>query len=167
MKEKYEKEYEKAEGFADLFEIVKKVVNDFLGLHRAGLMLGLVDLGYSSAGFVGGYFAIGSNVIVMNKVPIELIKGDREELFKPYVFYILLHEYLHTLGILSESKTREIAFNICEDVFGEDMIITKISKNFSKYFGNLIKPGDGWIPPKNSSIELISDFDRSSVTYIV
>ncbi|MDY6931709.1 MAG: hypothetical protein SVJ22_07350 [Halobacteriota archaeon] len=166
MGRKYEEAFKKAEGYADLFEVVKSAVNDFLGLHRAGLMLGLCDLGYSSAGFVGGYFAVGSNIIVMNKVPISLIKEKKNELYKPYIFYVLLHEYLHALGVLSEEKTRALSYQICEEAFGEEMIITKISKDFSKYFGNLMNMDLGSIPPDNSTIELVSDFDRSSVTYI-
>jgi|GEM_PF-5004466 len=63
-------------------------------------------------------------------------------------------KYLHAFGVLSEEKTRELSFQICEEAFGEDMIITKISKDY------------GSIPPNNSTIELVSDFDRSSVTYI-
>ena len=47
------------------------------------------------------------------------------------------------------------------------MIISKIAKNFPKYFVDIMMFKYGWIPPKNFTIELVPDFDRSNVNYIL
>ncbi|MEE9164173.1 MAG: hypothetical protein V3U17_05210, partial [Thermoplasmata archaeon] len=80
----YPEQLENAAGLAEIFELVKRVVQDDLGRIRAGLMLGLADLGNHPRGFIGGFHAVGSNVIVMNKVPLLRIKDTNEALYKPY-----------------------------------------------------------------------------------
>ncbi|KPQ42420.1 MAG: hypothetical protein MPEBLZ_03049, partial [Candidatus Methanoperedens nitroreducens] len=51
-------------------------------------MLGLANLGNHPEGFFGGFYPVGSNVIVMNKIPLERIKETRLELYKPYAFHV-------------------------------------------------------------------------------
>jgi len=55
------------------FEEVKDVVQKEERLSRAGLMLGLQELGTSIDGFTGAYYPISSNIIVLNKTPIRRI----------------------------------------------------------------------------------------------
>jgi hypothetical protein len=93
---------ENAKTLADIFEIVKDAVWVSQRKSRGGIMLGLANLGNHPQGFFGAFYPVGSNVIVMNKIPLQRIRETRPELYKPYVFHILLHEYLHTLGYLSE-----------------------------------------------------------------
>lgn len=66
--------YEAADSLPDLFEVVKDMVECELNRHRAGLMLGLVDLGISQGGFVGGYFVVGGNAIVINRQAVGVIR---------------------------------------------------------------------------------------------
>ena len=87
----FDKRLEEAETIADVFEIVKDSVRHVIDRDRAGLMLGLADLGNVSNGFLGGYYQIASNAIIMNKNPLRRIQETNPELFKPYVFYVLLH----------------------------------------------------------------------------
>ena len=82
---------------ADIFEVVKLAAAQRLGRTRGGLMLALADLGNYPGGFFGAFYFLASNVIVMNKVPLVRIQDTRPELWKHYVFYVLLHEYLHAL----------------------------------------------------------------------
>ena len=65
--------YEANSSFPDLFEVVKRIVEDKLGSHRAGLMLGLTDLGMGPNGFIGAFFVMGSNAIVINRQPLNLV----------------------------------------------------------------------------------------------
>jgi len=88
----------------DIFEVVKAAVWECQRKSRGGLMLGLPILGITRRIF-GAFYPVGSNVIVMNKIPLERIKETRLELYKPYAFHVLLHEYLHTLGYMSESAS--------------------------------------------------------------
>ena len=91
--------YDAAVTLPDLFEVVKDMVECELDRHRAGLMLGLVDLGISQGGFVGGYFVVGGNAIVINRQAVGVIRVRNPELVKPYQFYLLLHEFLHAFTL--------------------------------------------------------------------
>ncbi len=156
---------EKAKTLADIFEVVKAAVWESQRKSRAGLMLGLANLGNHPQGFFGAFYPVGSNVIVMNKIPLERIKETRPELYKPYIFHVLLHEYLHTLGYLSESGVRQMAHEITRQVFGEEHLATKIAKDTTLFFKNLVYPNAAW-QPDDMNLELVDGFDRGSASYI-
>lgn len=154
-----------AEGLPGIFEVVKRVVRDHRGLFRAGLMLGLADLGNHPRGFVGAFHAIGSNVIVMNKVPLLRIQETDEGLYKPYAFNVLLHEYLHTLGYTDEGAVRQTVLEVSREAFGEDHLVTRIARDYSTFFPNLVYPDVAW-QPQDLSLELVRNFDHSNARYI-
>src|SRR3989337_314796 len=95
-----------AKGLPDIFEIVKRAVDMDLGYARGGLMLGLADLGNHPRGFVGAFYPIATNVIVMNKVPLARIRETDPQLWRSYAFHVLLHEYLHSVGYIDEMLCR-------------------------------------------------------------
>jgi len=76
-----------------------------MGLHRVGLMLYLGNLPIR----VGAFHPMGTNDIVLNR---RLIKSTTDLKQKSHIFTILLHEYLHTLGYLSEGQVRPLAYEI-------------------------------------------------------
>lgn len=156
---------ENAKTLADIFEIVKDAVWVSQRKSRGGIMLGLANLGNHPQGFFGAFYPVGSNVIVMNKIPLERIKETRPELYKPYVFHILLHEYLHTLGYLSESGVRQMVFEITRDAFGEEHLATRIAADATHFFKNLVYPDAAW-QPDDTRLELVEGFDRGSASYI-
>jgi hypothetical protein len=158
--------YDTRSTFPDLFEVVKRIVEDKLGNHRAGLMLGLTDMGMGPNGFIGAFFVTGSNAIVINRQPLNLVKLRTPELHKAYMFYLLLHEYLHASGILDEAETRKTAYQLCSEAFGNDHDVTRIAQNFSAFFKDIVRPGFDYLPPEDFEIELIPGFDWSSVNYI-
>jgi hypothetical protein len=163
---KYLDAYDAAETLPDMFEVIKDLVECELGRHRAGLMLGFVDLGISHGGFVGAYFVVGGNAIVVNRQALVAIKARQPELAKPYQFYLLLHEFLHAVGILDEAECRGTAAALSARAFGDAHILTRISRDFGAMFRNIIQPGYGFMPPEDTSMEIITGFDRSSVNYI-
>jgi len=163
---RYRDAYESSETLPDMFEVVKDLVECELGRHRAGLMLGLVDLGISHGGFVGAYFVVGGNAIVINRQALAAVKSRQPELEKPYQFYLLLHEFLHAVGILDEAECRGKAATLSARAFGGDHVVTRIARDFGGMFRNIIQPGYGYLPPEDTSIEFIQGFDRSSVNYI-
>ncbi|MGB8217470.1 MAG: hypothetical protein WCE94_09230 [Candidatus Methanoperedens sp.] len=165
MNTNFNNRLENAKTLADIFEVVKAAVWESQRKSRAGLMLGLANLGNHPQGFFGGFYPVGSNVIVMNKIPLERIKETRPELYKPYIFHVLLHEYLHTLGYLSESGVRQMAHEITRQVFGEEHLATKIAKDTTLYFNNLVYPNAAW-QPDDMNLELVDGFDRGSASYI-
>lgn len=163
---KFIKKFDSSESLSELFQLVKDGVKEILGRERAGLMLGMTDLGMRPGWFVGAFYPVGSNIIVMNKTPLRVLEETRPKLVKPYCFHILLHEYLHSLGILDENYTEMITYFISRRMFGEEHIATKMSENFSRYFPNLMFPGLGWQPQSDFKIELVQGFDDSNISYI-
>lgn len=156
-----------AGGLADIFEIVKLAVQKTTGKERSGLMLGLANLGGGPQGFVGAFYPVATNIIVMNRLPLERIKETDPTLYKPYVFHILLHEYLHTLGIIDESATRQKTYEICLKLFGKEHAVTQFAADLSRFVPKLVYPVYGWQPREDYRLELVEGFDRSSTsTYI-
>jgi len=146
----------------DVFEQVKSTVSFQEQRSRAGLMLGLQELGSTQEEFIGAYYPIASNIIVMNKTPLRRILETKVELLQPYSFHILLHEYLHSLGFLDEEITQYKTYTISKKQFGKDHIITQLSAHIQHFFPYLTYPTLGWTPPENASaIELVKGFDSS------
>ena len=156
---------EGCETLADIFELVKEVVRKRRGWERAGLMLGLADLGSAPGSMLGGYYTVGTNMIVMNKAPLARVRQTMPKLYKPYAFYVLMHEYLHSLGILAEDATRRVALEIAEESFGGRHLVSRIAADLGRFVPFLSWPDIAW-RPENVKIELVEGFDRGSVSYI-
>jgi len=163
----YEKKLKKARTIPEIFEIVKLGVLETLGIERGGLMLGLAELGAGRDFLLGAFYPVGSNMIIMNKTPLRRITQSNSELFKPYVFHILLHEYLHTLGFIDEEECQAYTYFISRQLFGEDHVTTRISKNMSEFMPELTYPVYGWYPPNRFNVEIVEGFDHSNVSYIM
>lgn len=160
----YAKQLDQARSLADVFELVKRGVSGVLGRTRAGLMLALADLGNHPQGFLGAFYPVATNVIVMNKVPLLRIQETNPELYKPYAFYVLLHEYLHSVGFVDELVCRDRARALSETLFGPDHLVARISQDFSQFFPNLVFPDAAW-QPQELRLEFVPDFDRGSASY--
>jgi len=153
--------FENCKNIGDVFELIKETTERFIGLRRAGLTLYLVDLPMN----IGGFHQIGSNVIVMNRTLLKAIESMAESKkdVNSFVYLILLHEYLHALGYAEEWKVRELVYNISMSSFGQDHDITKLAKRGFSYILEQISHA----PIENDGkIEIVKDFDRSSMSYI-
>lgn len=148
----------------DIFEIVKDTVWNTIKKSRAGLELGLMEFGNSPQGFLGAFYVSGSNIIIMNETPLKRIQETNPDLLKPYIFSVLLHEYLHSLGYFDEEKVKMLTYAISCEIFGENNIITQISKDMRDFFPNLIYPEGS--PMIDKPVKLVKDFDKSSIRYI-
>ncbi len=116
---------DKSFNFSEVFQLVKKSVKTSLGRRRTGLMLGLADL----PEYIGAFHQMGSNFIVMNRLLLEQITHlakDRRHL-NAYVYYTLLHEYLHTLGYVDEGEVRRLTRQICGQILGQDHPATRLA----------------------------------------
>ncbi len=152
-----------------IFKQVKKDVKNVYGRHRAGLSLGIVEMGMFRGGFIGGmHFSPGTD-IVMNKTPLEIILREQPyEIVWAYTYHILLHEYIHSLGILNEQQCRIITLRISEKIFKETdhPAITLAKNGIGAYFPNLpliYAPPD--LSSDGISIEYIHNFDHESYDY--
>ncbi|KPV63083.1 MAG: hypothetical protein AOA65_1477 [Candidatus Bathyarchaeota archaeon BA1] len=153
---------------AEIFELVKQSVKTFLNRHRAGLMLGLANLGMRRGHFVGALHPVGSNIIVMNRAPLETaIQTTDKRILNAYCFHLLLHEYLHSLGYVNEGEVRELTCEVCRLALGEGHPATIMAeRGIAHYFPKVTYFTREFPLPRDLQIELIKDFDKSSVKYI-
>lgn len=158
----FEVKLERAKDIPEIFELVKQAVRATTGKERSGLMLGLSDLGGGPDGFVGAFYPVATNIIVMNTMPLGRIRETDPALYKPYVFHVLLHEYIHALGIIDEGATRAKAKEISERVFGPEHPATALAVDMSRFMPKLVYPIQGWKPEGEPTLQLVKGFDRSS-----
>lgn len=148
--------------FQAVFVLVKRSVKESLGLERVGLMLYLMDLPLN----VGAFHEIGSNGIVMNRALLEQVIGSacsRREI-NSFVYSILLHEYIHTLGCIDEAKTRRLTYSVSRDVFGADHVATKMADAGPWAYIKLNPISDSY--EHGRGIELVRDFEVPEHRYI-
>ncbi len=163
----YKEKLEGAENVSEVFEAVKDAVRESIGDSRAGLNLGLMEMGNGNASWLGAFYPVGSNVIVMNKTPLRRIAETEPGLMKPYLFHVLLHEYLHSLGFVDEPSCRLLTYNICKKVLGTKHVATQMSRDISRFMSYLIYPGGFPQVDKDvNNMEIIEDFDRDHEIYI-
>jgi hypothetical protein len=114
---------------------------------------------------VGAYHVLGSNVIAINSVLLELVRKHSTSNYEynSYLFTVLLHEYLHSFGILDENTVRNMSLKLCEKFFGENRIVTVIAEDPLKIFPQI---GLVRYDKYESKFELIKNFDNSNQTYI-
>lgn len=162
MKEEFRRKLGEAASFGEIFELVKKAVEKTLGLRRAGLELVLMDLPNN----VGAMHEVGSNMIIMNEALLEAflqVARSRVEV-NSYVFVILLHEYLHSLGYVDEEEVRLLVRRIVSEVLGEDHVTYHLASNsLFELYPELQMIGPGRI---GRDTKIIRDFDRESTQYI-
>lgn len=158
-------ELENAKSIPDIFEVVKKTVKKTLKLDQAGLILGLSDLGISPQAFIGAFYSLNSNMIIMNKAPIKRIKQTNPRIYNSYIFHILLHEYLHSVGFYDEAECRQITIAISHEIFGQEHPVTKFAINPESFFalgyGNIDAYSE-----EDLDIEFVLGFDKSNLGYI-
>jgi len=146
------------DSFSCVFEIVRKCVDKVLGKRRNSLMLGLTDLPLQ----VGAFHAVPSNVIMLNRKLLNAIIQYDKKLVNAYVFHVLLHEYLHTLGFLDEEEVGMLTYVISKDFLGEQHPSTLISK----YGMGYVFPRLSIDPEIDRSITIVEDFDSQNLSYI-
>ena len=157
---------EKANNFADIFQLVKKIVQDFVGKDQAGLLVGLSDLGIYDNSFLGAFYSLDANTIVINKRPLDTIKKTDPNLYNPYLFHVLLHEYLHSLGIFDEKQVRVLVYEITKKYFGDNHLATQLALDLERFLPNLTL-GGVVEEPQDMSIEFISGIDKDNTNYIM
>ena len=162
----YKKSLEKAKSFADIFHLVKNAVKNSLGTDQAGLLLGLSDLGAYGNAYLGAFYSFDANTIVINKRPLNKIKQTNPGSYNSYVFHVLLHEYVHSLGIVEEDQVRQLVYEITQKHFGKNHLATQMAFDLEKFIPNLTFD-DNFEPPEDLSIEFVSGIDRDNTDYIM
>ena len=151
-----------ADGFGDVFEMVKQAAESSLGKHRGGLSLVLGDIPNN----IGAYHQMGSNAIVMNRNLLRIVEKTSKSKAETnsYVFMILLHEYLHSLGYEDDGQVRSLGKDIAGRYFGEGHMASEMAVRplevFFPDFGRYAAFRD------KGDYETVGRFDRSSTSYI-
>lgn len=147
--------------FNEVFEFVKFSVNSVYEMKRAGLSLML----HIMPTRVGAYHVLGSNVIAVNSVVLDLVKkySISNDEYNSYLFTIFLHEYLHSFGILDENKVRYMSVELCKKFFGEKRTVTIMAEDPLKIFPQL---GLISYDKFENEFEIIKNFDNTNQTYI-
>ncbi len=153
---------QKAGNFDHVFEVVKASVEQILKRHRAGLSLILAEL----PGYIGAYHVLGSNIIVLNRYVLAIVQAKAKSPLEvnSFIFGILTHEYLHSLGYTDEGEVRFLVSNVCSGTLGEEHMATKMARSdLSKLYPEILSLGMGW---SRSGFQLVKEFDKASMPYI-
>ncbi|MCD6312899.1 MAG: hypothetical protein J7L79_03710 [Thaumarchaeota archaeon] len=162
MRRDFRKRLEEAESFGEIFRVVKSAVQEVLKTRRAGLELILADLPSG----VGAMHQPGSNAIIMNRKYLQALLGSSKTRVEinSHIFFILLHEYLHSLGVLDEEEAKTLSLRVIRETLGEDHPAYKIAvKDLSELRSILEKEQD---LGSDENVEIVRDFDTDNTQYI-
>ena len=121
--ERFRSRLENAASYAEVWDIVKDTVEFVFHKRRDNMMLFLDDLPIQ----LGAYHPLGTNNIVLNRVLVQIIEAADEpkRVVNALVYNLLVHEYLHALGEVSEVDVRQLVVEVARKCFGEDHIVTQ------------------------------------------
>ena len=161
--DKYRSRLEGAEGFGEVWEIVKDSVRDTLGEHRVGMMLFLDSLPIQ----LGAYHPLGTNNIVLNGRLVEIVEAatKSKRLVNAFVYSLLAHEYLHALGHIPEAEVRSLVYRVSKECFGEDHVATRLAEKSP--WALLRGLPLGALEAPRRVMEIVRDFETSNQKYIV
>ena len=159
---RFRERLETAASYAEVWETVKDTVEFALHKRRGGMLLFLDDLPIQ----LGAYHPLGTNNIVLNRVIVQIIEaaGEPRRVVNALVYNLLLHEYLHGLGEVSEVRVRQMVVDVAQECFGKEHIATQVA---IKSPWVLLKG----IPLENVNIprrvmEIVKDFEKTD-RYVV
>ena len=147
--------------YNEIFKLVKKTVKKFLGKERTGLGLALSNLPNT----IGAYWQLGGNYIVLNETIVGYMRSaaNTTKEFNSFLFTILAHEYIHSVGYVDEMEARRMTALVTRMAFGKDHIAARIGSSdlWQLYPSLLLLPsGDG------SRMKIINKFDSDATSYI-
>jgi len=160
--DKFRTGLETAETYAEVWRIVKDSVDFLLHKRRGSMMLFLDDMPLQ----LGAYHPLGTNNIVLNRALVEIVESSISDkrVVNALVYNLLLHEYLHALGELSETEVRGAVVKVARECFGEEHDATVIARKSPWVLLQNI-PLQAINAPKRV-MQIVKDFERTG-KYIV
>lgn len=124
--EKNQKRIMDAQGYDEMWKLVKDNVKRVLKKERVGMMLFLDDLPLR----LGAYHPLGTNNIVLNRSLVQIVEATTKsrKVLNAFIYTLLLHEYLHTLGYTQESQVRSVVYEISSTCFGNEHVTAQLAK---------------------------------------
>jgi len=158
---KFREQITKLTDFNEAFELVKLAVSAKFNMHRAGLSLILQGL----PSRIGAYHILGSNVIVVNRTILDIIRQHKSiEEYNSYLFMVLTHEYLHSFGIVDEFRVRQMSYNLCSSLLGNEHPASIMAKEDpSALFPELSLLRQNKF---DEHFEVVKNFDTAGQSYI-
>ena len=160
--DRFHSSLETAENYAEVWQTVKDTVEFALQKRRGSMMLFLDDLPLQ----LGAYHPLGTNNIVLNRALVEIVEASisTKRVVNALVYNLLLHEYLHALGEISEAKVRRTVVTVAQACFGEKHIATVIAQKSPWVLLQNI-PLQAVNAPKRV-MQIVTDFEKTG-KYIV
>jgi hypothetical protein len=160
--EQFQARLDSAKSYAEVWTIVKETVEFSLGKLRGNMMLFLDDLPLQ----LGAYYPVGTNNIVLNRALVEIVEAaiSAKPTVNALVYNLLLHEYLHALGELSEIEVRRMVVKVAEKCFGQEHAATVIARKSPWVLLKDIPLGPFNAPKR--VMEIVKDFEKTG-KYIV
>ena len=153
---------DKAKDYGEVWKIVKETVQVAFSKRGGSMMLFLDDLPLQ----LGAYYPVGTNNIVLNRALVEIVEASISD--KPTVnaliYNLLLHEYLHALGEMSEIGVRQQVVDVAKRCFGEQHIATVLARKSPWVLLKDIPLGPYNAPKR--VMEIVRDFEKTG-KYIV
>ena len=160
--ERFGASLDKAKTYAEVWKIVKETAEYALGKRRDSMMLFLDDLPLQ----LGAYYPVGTNNIVLNRALVEIVEASMSDkpIVNALIYNLLLHEYLHALGDLSETGVRREVAEVAKKSFGEEHIATVVARKSPWVLLKDIPLGPYNAPKR--VMEIVQDFEKTG-KYIV
>ena len=160
--EKYRKRLDSAASYGEVWEIVKDTVEFALHKRRGSMMLFLDDLPIQ----LGAYHSLGTNNIVLNRILVQIVEAaiESKRVVNALVYNLLLHEYLHALGEVSEVGVRGLVIEVCKKCFGQDHVATQLAVKSPWVLLKGIPLGSVKVPKR--VMEIVKNFEKPD-KYIV
>ncbi len=158
----YRERLEKAKDYSEVWQIVKDTVEYVFHKRRGSMMLFLDDLPIQ----LGAYHSLGTNNIVLNRVLVQIVEAaiENRKVVNALVYNLLLHEYMHALGEISEAEVRVSVIQVCKKCFGEDYVATDIAVKSPWTLLKGIPLGSVTVPKR--VMEIVRNFEKSD-RYVV
>ncbi|MCL5876270.1 MAG: hypothetical protein M1540_00460 [Candidatus Bathyarchaeota archaeon] len=160
--ERFSTSLDQAKNYAEVWTIVQETAQSALGKRRNCMMLFLDDLPLQ----LGAYYPVGTNNIVLNRALVDVVEASVAD--KPtvnaLVYNLLLHEYLHALGDLSEVGVRREVVDVAKKSFGEQHIATVLARKSPWVLLKDLPLGSAYTPKR--VMEIVHDFEKTG-RYIV
>lgn len=159
---KFASKLDSAKNYGEVWKIVKDTVQFSLGKRRDSMMLFLDDLPLQ----LGAYYPVGTNNIVLNRALVEIVEASvrAKATVNALVYNLLLHEYVHALGELSEVEVRRVVVEVAAKSFGSDHIATVVASKSPWVLLKDIPLGPRSAPKR--VMQIVKDFEKTS-HYIV
>jgi hypothetical protein len=160
--ERYRERLDDAKDYSQVWQLVKETVEHVFHKRRGSMMLFLDDLPIQ----LGAYHSLGTNNIVLNRVLVQIVEAavENRTVVNALVYNLLLHEYMHALGEISEAEVRGLVVQVCKKCFGEDYVATDLAVKSPWTLLKGIPLGNANVPKR--VMEIVRNFEKSD-RYVV